>query len=894
MPQLPAKDTLRTGMPIAELPGMTKAKAARFGRLNIFRVADLLRHLPTRYERESAESSLEQLELGTIGAARGQISRCHWEPTAFGRKGRFQATLDTNGFELQLVWFNAAYLRDRLHPGLILRVQGKVKRHRNNLQMINPKWDLLDDATDAPQLDERLRPIYPATDRLPSAAIEQVVDQVLGQLLGHLEDPLPAPLLEHHQLPPLADAFRMAHWPRSLEEADMARRRLAFNELLLLQLGIAMKRAFVRDQLVAPALKHSQAIDRHIRARFSFPLTTAQDHVVDQIVGDLRQSRPMNRLLQGDVGSGKTVVALYALLMAVADRKQGVLMAPTELLAEQHFGSITRMLAGSNVRVGLRTAAAETAKSAISSGAVDIIIGTHALLNESIRFKDLAVVVIDEQHRFGVMQRAVLRAGGDDARVPHHLLMTATPIPRTLSLTVFGDLDISTINGLPPGRSPIRSRVVGQDKSQEVYAHLVDRLDRQEQIYVVVPTIEGGLGTISYQWNRDGVAVSGATDATYTLTQADVGTAITVTASYTDTPLNNAGTAESVTSAATAQVANVNDAPTGTVTISGTATEDQVLTASNTLADEDGLGTISYQWNRDGVAVSGATDATYTLTQADVGTAITVTASYTDTPLNNAGTAESVTSAATAQVANVNDAPTGTVTISGTATEDQVLTASNTLADEGGQGDSDRHLKSVREHAALLQRQYFQGFRVETIHGRMNRQTRERIMERFRSGRTNVLVATTVIEVGVDVANATVMVVEHAEQFGLAQLHQLRGRVGRGTHGRASLCVFIAEPNTDDGDRRMKAIASTSDGFEIAELDLQIRGMGDFFGTRQHGAPPLRVARITEDMPLLLLARQDAAALIEQDPQLRRNEHAMLRKVLLQQYGQMLGLIDVG
>ena len=798
MPQLPAKDTLRTGMPIAELPGMTKAKAARFGRLNIFRVADLLRHLPTRYERESAESSLEQLELGTIGAARGQISRCHWEPTAFGRKGRFQATLDTNGFELQLVWFNAAYLRDRLHPGLILRVQGKVKRHRNNLQMINPKWDLLDDATDAPQLDERLRPIYPATDRLPSAAIEQVVDQVLGQLLGHLEDPLPAPLLEHHQLPPLADAFRMAHWPRSLEEADMARRRLAFNELLLLQLGIAMKRAFVRDQLVAPALKHSQAIDRHIRARFSFPLTTAQDHVVDQIVGDLRQSRPMNRLLQGDVGSGKTVVALYALLMAVADRKQGVLMAPTELLAEQHFGSITRMLAGSNVRVGLRTAAAETAKSAISSGAVDIIIGTHALLNESIRFKDLAVVVIDEQHRFGVMQRAVLRAGGDDARVPHHLLMTATPIPRTLSLTVFGDLDISTINGLPPGRSPIRSRVVGQDKSQEVYAHLVDRLDRQEQIYVVVPTIEGGLGTISYQWNRDGVAVSGATDATYTLTQADVGTAITVTASYTDTPLNNAGTAESVTSAATAQVANVNDAPTGTVTISGTATEDQVLTASNTLADE------------------------------------------------------------------------------------------------GGQGDSDRHLKSVREHAALLQRQYFQGFRVETIHGRMNRQTRERIMERFRSGRTNVLVATTVIEVGVDVANATVMVVEHAEQFGLAQLHQLRGRVGRGTHGRASLCVFIAEPNTDDGDRRMKAIASTSDGFEIAELDLQIRGMGDFFGTRQHGAPPLRVARITEDMPLLLLARQDAAALIEQDPQLRRNEHAMLRKVLLQQYGQMLGLIDVG
>jgi ATP-dependent DNA helicase RecG len=425
------------------------------------------------------------------------------------------------------------------------------------------------------------------------------------------------------------------------------------------------------------------------------------------------------------------VVALYALLMAVADRRQGALMAPTELLAEQHSMSIGRMLGGSNVRLALLTGTQpppgtperDALLRRIASGEVDLVIGTHALLTEHVRFADLAVVVVDEQHRFGVQQRAMLRERPSEPRLhpagdsglaaaaqkapsptpsPHYLVMTATPIPRTLSLTVFGDLDVSVINSLPPGRTPITTRVVEPAQTDEVYGYLGQRLARREQAYVVLPAIE-----------------------------------------------------------------------------------------------------------------------------------------------------------------------------------------------ESGE-DSAAQLKGVRQHARQLQHRLGEEYRVAAIHGRLKRQTREMIMDRFRRGLIHVLVATTVIEVGVDVPNATVMVVEHAERFGLAQLHQLRGRVGRNADGRRSVCVLIAEPGTEDARQRLEALRSTTDGFRIAEHDLAIRGMGEFFGTRQSGMPPLRVASIPDDMELLQMARRDAAALIEADPELTAEEHSLLRKVLWRQYGQALGLIDVG
>ena len=721
MSEFLASAELRLSSAVSDLPNIQRSQVLALGRLGIQTISGLLRHLPMRYQREAAECSIAQLKVDSVGSVRGSIIATRWvPPLRRGRKGRFEATLEDESNEILLTWFNAGYLRQALHPGMTLRVHGKVKLYEHRLQIINPRWEQFDDEAEPEPHCERLCPIYPATERLPSYMIERLVAEVLPWALPLVIDPLPPALLEHHAMPQLAESYTMAHQPQDEQQAAAARRRLAFNELLLVQLGIFMKRAYVRRQLVAPALHVSDAIDCHIRQRFPFELTLGQSQVIEEIKADLVQSRPMNRLLQGDVGSGKTVVALYALLAAVANRKQGVLMAPTELLAEQHYLSISQLLGGSSVQLVLVTGGQANSRSVrraavleqIQSGQADIVIGTHALLTDALKYHDLAVAVIDEQHRFGVVQRAGFRAAPQSHRsqlqnnrrpqVPHHLVMTATPIPRTLSLTIFGDLDVSVLRDRPPGRTSISNRLVGPDQSDEVYRYLVRRLERGEQAYIVVPTI-----------NAEGRETS-------------------------------------------------------------------------------------------------------------------------------------------------------------------------------------QQLKSVREHARLLQERYCHNFKVEAIHGRLKRQTRSAIMQKFREGQVQVLVATSVIEVGVDVPNATMMVIEHADRFGLASLHQLRGRIGRGTHGRQSVCIFIAEPTTDEAQERLGAINSTTDGFKIAEMDFQIRGMGEFFGTRQHGLPPLRVAQLPQDMDLLKLARIDAAGMIEQDPQLLSRGHQALRRVLFQHYGEAMGLIDVG
>ncbi len=737
---------LRLGTPIKTLKAINTKRAAAFDRLDIHTVSDLIRHLPARYEQLSSESAIDDLPMDAVGCTRGMIVATRVVPRR-GRSGksRFEATVEDHSTRLTVVWFNQIYLQAKIHPGMTIRLQGKVTIYRSKPRIINPQWERLDDPDHTPARSARIRPVYSTTEDLPSYVIEQLVRDVFTQVVDQLTDPLPAEFVRANAMVPLADAFRMAHQPDDLQETQTARRRLAYNELLLLQLGIVLRRHHNQTALVAPALHWSSAIDKHIRDRFPFDLTKAQAGVIREITDDLQRDQPMNRLLQGDVGAGKTVVALYALLLATANRKQGALMAPTELLAEQHFLSISSMLAGSNVRIALLSAGQFSAASRqrtmllkkIQQGKYDIIIGTQALLADAVKFHNLAVVVIDEQHRFGVLQRAALRTAvsstttnntadentpdqGESATAPedhrqpspHCLVMTATPIPRTLSLTVFGDLDVSTIQGLPPGRTPITTRVVDQNKAHEVYQLLAKKVAKGDQAYVVVPAI---------------------------------------------------------------------DAP--------------------------------------------------------------------DSHDQNARQADA------------------------------------------------NQLKSVRAHAQLLVQKYLQHLprrAVAAVHGRLKRRTREAIMDRFRSGEIRVLVATTVIEVGVDVPNATLMVVEHAERFGLAQLHQLRGRIGRGAHGRRSLCVFIAEPTTDDAAQRLDAIAATTDGFKIAEHDLAIRGIGEFFGTRQHGAPPLRVANIPEDMKLLQLARRDAQALVESDPTLTQESHRRLRQVLLQQYGDTLGLVDVG
>ncbi len=726
---------VRLSTPVAELAGVGVKRGRLFEKLGVRTVSDLVRHLPHRYEHEHAEGAIGDLPMNAISSARGTIVGCR---VVAGRtKPRFEATLQDHRDRLHLVWFNATFLRHQIHPGLRIRVQGKTQAFGGYPQMVNPKWEALrEDEEGSPMRGERIRPIYPATDALPSQAIERVAAATLPLVRGQLVDPLPETLVRARAMPTLERAYVMAHLPEDEDQPKQARRRLAYNELLLLQLGVAIKRRFNESMLQAPALRWSDAIDEHIRARFPFKLTEAQDAVVKEIVHDLGLAQPMNRLVQGDVGAGKTVVALYALLLAAANRKQGALMAPTELLAEQHYSSIRAMLEGSNVRLALLTGSLRPQARAelvarLAKGEIDIVIATQALLTEVASFKDLAVVVIDEQHRFGVLQRAVIRRHGeadsdqtleatrDPVRAlepgasaedgaagrrssPHYLVMTATPIPRSLGLTVFGDLDISTITALPPGRTPIATRVVPPEDSEKVYTYIAKRVAGGEQAYVVVPSID----------------------------------------------------------------------------------------------------------------------------------------------------------------------PTG--------------------------GDAPTPRRNVTEHVKLLEEKYFTGRRVAAVHGRLEAAERDEVMRRFRAGEIDALVATTVIEVGVDVPNATLMVVEHAERFGLAQLHQLRGRIGRGDHGRKSLCVYIAEATTPEAQERMKAIAATRDGFKIAEADFQIRGMGEFFGTRQHGRPPLRVAKIPEDMELLQLAQRDAQAIVSEDPALSAPQRERLRTVLVQHYGETLGLIDVG
>ena len=691
---------------IAGVPGVGVRRAGAFRKLGIRCVADLIRHLPMRYEQELPEQSIAEAgeaigpvhKAGANIAIRGEVAACR---LVRGRRIRFEATVQDESGTILLTWFNSPWMQGKLHPGLLIRATGKAKRFGDYLQMVNPKWEIIEADEEPAPREARTRPIYPASENLPSTVIESAVDAVLEPTLAGLEDHLHAAYRHRRALPELADAYRMIHQPADEDEIGLARRRLALDELLMLQLGVMLKRRYRRETLTAPPLKHSDAIDRHIIARFPFELTASQRGVIAEIVEDVKSPQPMNRLLQGDVGAGKTVVALYAMLLAVASGHQAALMAPTELLAEQHFASIVQMLRGSAVTIELLTGSLTPAKRRtilhqLEAGEIDILIGTHALLTETVSFRSLAVAVIDEQHRFGVHQRATLRAKSTDPRSsPHVLVMTATPIPRTMSLTIFGDLDISTIRELPPGRQPIITRSVPEAQAEQVYAYLGQRLAAGDHAYIVVPVID----------------------------------------------------------------------------------------------------------------------------------------------------------------------------------------------------ESESGLKAVHSHLQYLQDGPLRGRRLEAMHGRLKRDERDAIMQRFRAGEIDAIIATTVIEVGVDVPNATIMVIEHADRFGLAQLHQLRGRVGRGS--KKSLCTLIADPVTEDGAARLQAIASTSDGFEIAERDLQIRGPGELFGARQSGIAPFRVAEFPRDLDLLRMARRDAATWVAENPTLGGERDALLKKRLLKAHGEALGLADV-
>lgn len=714
--------------PVGDLAGVSEFVAGKLTALGASNLGLLLTHLPHRYEWIRARAGLEDLEAGVIGSAIGEISAL--KVSGFGRKARLQVVIvDDSGDEgrqgrLDLVFFNQAFLAKKLEPGMYLSVQGTPKVYGPGLQMANPMFSIVnEDAVEGlmgADQDDAYRPVYPATDGLSSQEIGEIIRSVLGAATGLLKDHLDDDFRKERALPSLGDAYRMMHNPSDEDEVGIGKRRLAYDELLLLQLGVHMKRAHLRMTMRSPALPASPEIDERIMARIPFTLTADQQRVSDEIARDLATETPTNRLIQGDVGSGKTVVALSAMLRAIAHGHQAALMAPTELLAEQHYLSITEMLKGSTTRIELLTGSMPADQRAavvgmIGRGEVDLVVGTHSLVSDSVGFHSLAVAIIDEQHRFGVEQRAKLRVKGGDEHLeetPHVIVMTATPIPRTIGLTIFGDLDISTIEHLPMGRKPITTKWVGPEKRSVVYGWLAEKIRDGQQAFIVVPAIEPGGKT--------------------------------------------------------------------TATLHG-----------------------------DGRVV-------------------------------------------------------------------------------GGKGPT----RNLRDLMKELEGGELNGLKIAAMHGKLKRATREKIMHRFRAGEIDCLIATTVIEVGVDVPNAAVIVIEDADRFGLAQLHQLRGRVGRGE--LASVCVLVAEPRTEDGTARLQAMVDSSSGFVLAQRDLEIRGPGDVFGTRQSGMPPFKVANPLEDHELLGMARRDASAWIGRSPKLDGTGEGLVRRRLLKAHGAWLGVGDVG
>lgn len=679
---------------ISSLPGVGARRAVQLRDMGIQRLGDLIEYFPRTYQIERSERPIGELVAGQIQFARGEVVAVNY--AAYPRK-RFEATLDDPTGKLALTWFNGAYLRDKIRPGMILRVQGKVNIFRNTPQIVQPKWQAIE--PDAPLVGEDLiRAVYPATAKLPSLVIWKILDASLPPALEQVPEWFGQELLAKRQLMGRRQAYQTIHRPQTLREASAARRRLVYDELMLMQLGLALGKRARETDLQAAEMKIDRLLDERIRRRFPFQMTAAQTAAVREIVRDLQQKTPMHRLLQGDVGSGKTIVALYAMLVSVANRHQALLLAPTEILAEQHCLTIRQLLAGSNVRIELLTHEAKkrggtALRQALAAGEVHIAIGTQAILGEDVQLPSVGLVVVDEQHKLGVRQRSVLKGKGLS---PHYLLMTATPIPRSLALSYFADFAITTIGELPPGRQPIKTNWYRGNESVMAYSLLKREVSAGRQGYVVVSKVEDG-------------------------------------------------------------------------------------------------------------------------------------------------------------------------------------------------GDAD--LKSVQSHLEELQKGMLSGARLAMLHGQMHADEKQRIMLDFRDGKIDVLVATTVVEVGIDVPNATVMLIEDAGRFGLSQLHQLRGRVGRGTH--ASWCLLVGEPITEESSQRLETLVRTSSGFDIAEADLLLRGPGEFFGTRQHGLPEFKLADISGELEMLKLTREDAMELLAADPRLQRPEHAALRAALLREIGDDLELVGV-
>ena len=741
----------------------------------ILTAEDLLYHLPFRYEDRQNPVSLDELNAGEVASVIAEVRGSALMRT---RRGPiFELTLGQGRRAMKCLWFHAAYLEGKFQAGQTVAVYGKVEpsRSTSNFKMIQPQFEVLpDDTADAEtRLLEvgRITPVYESLggSRLASRWQRKVIFNLLEDLSAKVPECLPRAMLARLDLPDREAALREVHYPpegtpiAQLQSfSTPAHRRLIFEELFYLELGLELKRRRMKER-VGIAFAANDKVREAIREVLPFHPTAAQKRALGEIVNDMREPSPMRRLLQGDVGSGKTIVALQAMIIAMENGYQAALMAPTEILATQHFLAARKLLERSTrkPRIVLLTGSLDedrkrTNRGLINRGDAPLVIGTHALIEEKVEFDRLGLVVVDEQHRFGVMQRFKLMKKPNQPE-PDVLVMTATPIPRTLALSLYGDLDLSVLDELPPGRTPIVTRRVGDERSAEVWDFVRKQVAQKRQAYVVYPVIEGAKDDqpeLDFSHDPEG-----------------------------EKPPNLGAPGPS-----------------------------------------------------------------------------------------HLGTGESTTKRPRK------------------AKTTELFPSAHLEANPNAKSG----LKSAVEMYEKLRSGPLAGLRVGLLHGRLDADEKDVMMRRFQRGEVDVLVSTTVIEVGVDVPNATVMVVEHAERFGLAQLHQLRGRVGRGA--AKSYCILMTGPRVSPlAEERLNAMVRTQDGFELAELDLSMRGPGEFFGTRQAGLPEFRVANIVRDRQILELAKQEAARFaVDPGPSVTPDERARVRARLKEAWQRRYGLVEAG
>jgi len=679
------------------IKGVGPSKLSILNRLGIETVKDLLYCFPRRYEDRSRIKKIGEIRPGNLETIKAKVLTFGEHVSKRGMN-IFQVAVGDSSGVIHATWFNQSYMKDKFKIGQELILCGKVEKY-NYLQINSPEYEILTGTKEDFVHIGRIVPVYPLTESLNQRWFRNIMKFTVDNYADEINEILPFEMRKRNNLMTIKEAVRNIHFPVSDLVLKKARERIIFDEFLILLTGIALKRASIKIDLTGYSHNLEGGLIGKFKNNLAFQLTKSQSRVIREIEEDMKSQKPMNRLLQGDVGSGKTIVALHSLILTVQNGYQGALMVPTEILAEQHYENIKTLVKPLGINVMLLSGDLKEEERArrrqmIETGEADIVVGTHALIQEGVNFKKLGLVVIDEQHKFGVMQRAILRS---KSRNPDILVMTATPIPRTLALTVYGDMDVSTIDELPPGRGEIKTFFFEEKNREKAYRIAEEQVRTGRQAYIVYPII-----------------------------------------------------------------------------------------------------------------------------------------------------------------------------------------------DESEKSDL---RAAIKMHKNLSER--FSDLKIGLLHGRMKSKEKETVMHDFKDRKIDMLISTVVIEVGVDISNASAMIIEHAERFGLSQLHQLRGRIGRGEH--LSYCILISAPKSDDAKHRISAMLETQDGFKIAEADLEIRGPGEFFGTKQHGLPELKIANIIRDRGLLEIAKQEAFDLIKRDRFLRLPENRLIRESLLSKFSREdLELASVG